>query len=272
VEDSGPVASPNLALADHTAYSMRAMGRSELPTTFELLDRRYRLVRIVKHDFFAATGFYANSARIDDSPEVVLKVSRTADFAGVPLEWLGRWLCRRELHFYGRLSDLPNVPRVLGTVGRTGFVHEFVPGRPLSKDRPVPDRFFAQLHELMLELHRRRIAYVDTNKPENILLGDDGRPHLIDFQISWDLSGPLGDTPWNRWWLRHLQRSDLYHVFKHMRRLRRDEMTDKELERSQHRGPLIRAHRLIFKPYFLFRRHTFRRLRETGRLLPEGSK
>ena len=252
---------------DRVAYSMRALGRAGLPREFTLNGVTYRLQRTVKHDFFAATAFYAG----DHRRTVVLKISRTTDFAGVPLVWLGRWLCRREMRFYNKLSDLPNVPAVLGTVGETGFVHDFVPGRPLEKDKPVPDGFFDQLQSLLAELHRRGLAYVDTNKPQNILLGDDGRPHLIDFQIRWDVS-ELGDWAQNRWLLRRLQHEDLYHVLKHKRRLRPDEMTDDETERATRRSALIRLHRFVFKPYFLIRRRTFKRLRDTGRLLPEGSK
>ncbi len=149
----------------------------------------------------------------------VLKVGRVADFAGMPLQWLGKWICDREVRFYRKLADLPNVPKVLGRVGQTGFVHEYVEGRPLSKDRPVPDGFFLQLQQLLDELHRRDVAYVDTNKPENILLGDDGKPHLIDFQISYDLH-ELRDWFGNRAILRHMQREDFYHILKHKRRLR----------------------------------------------------
>ena len=260
-----------IARSDRVAYAMRALGDFDLPAEFTLTGRTYHWVRTVKHDFFAATGFY----RDDAGRMVVLKLCRVADFAGLPLEWLGRWLCARELHFYGRLADVPNIPAVLGRVGRTGFVHEYVPGRPLPWEPReadlIPPGFFAQLRGLMDEVHGRDIAYVDTNKPENILIGDDGRPHLIDFQISWDLKR-LWNTPLNRWWLRHLQRGDWYHFCKHKRRLRPQELSDDELRGSERQGWMIRTHRRLFRPYFALRRHTFRRLRETGRLLPEGSK
>jgi len=252
---------------ERVAYAMRALGKSGLPGEFVLDQTTFRLVRSVKHDFFAATGFYEDAER----NRVVLKISRTADFGGLPLLGVGKWLCRRERRFYSRLQDLPNVPRLLGTLGLTGFVHEYVPGRPLSADKPVPDGFFQQLQDLLEELHRRDIAYVDTNKPENILLGDDGLPHLIDFQISWDLH-ELGDTFLNRWWLRRLQKEDSYHILKHKRRMRPDELSTEEREHGQRKSPLIRLHRLITKPYFQLRRRTFKRLRESGRLLPEGSK
>ena len=252
---------------DRVAYAMRALGKAGLPREFVIGGTIYRLLRTVKHDFFAATAFYTD----DSGRVVVLKISRATDFAGVPLEWLGRWLCRRETRFYNKLADLPNVPKVLGTVGPTGFVHEYVRGRPLEKDQPVPDGFFAELVELLQELHRRGLAYVDTNKPQNILLGDDGRPHLMDFQISYDLS-ELGDWRLNRWLLRRLQDEDLYHVLKHKRRLQPHAMTPDETVRATRKSALIRLHRFVFKPYFLLRRRTFKRLRDTGRLLPEGSK
>ncbi|MDB5296283.1 MAG: serine/threonine protein kinase [Phycisphaerales bacterium] len=246
---------------------MRALGRDDLPEAFTIDGVAYRRTRTVKHDFFAATGFYADPA----GRPVVLKVGRAAKFLGWRLDWLGRWLCERELRFYRRFADLPNVPAVVGRVGPTGFVHAYVEGQPLSKDRPVPDGFFDQLDALVTALHARDTAYVDTNKPENILLGDDGRPHLIDFQISFDLHD-LDDWPWSRWLLRRMQREDRYHLLKHKKKLRPDEMTKEEWERAERKSALIRAHRFFTRPYFLVRRRAFRKLRETGRLLPEGSK
>lgn len=247
------------------AYALRALGRGRLPEQVDLADGQYVLQQTIKHDFFAVTGFYVRA----DGRRAVVKVGRTASLAGVPLEWVGRWLCGRELWFYQQLADLPNVPRVLGRVGRTGFAHEYVEGRPLSKDHPVPDGFFNQLQELMATLHRRRIAYVDTNKPQNILLGEDGRPHLIDFQISWSARRW---NPISRWWLGRLRRADLYHILKHKRRMRPDELTDAERRIAWRKSPMIRLHRVVFKPYFLVRRWMMGKLRSSQRLLPEGSK
>lgn len=253
--------------AHRAAWSLRALGRRDLPEQFQIAGVPYRLSQTIKHDFFAATGFYRDAS----GRTVVLKMSRDVDFLGLPLQWLGGWLCRREMRFYSRFADLPNVPALLAKVGKTGFVHDFVRGQPLCKDRPIPDRFFSDLQSLLRELHHRRVAYVDTNKPQNILLGDDGLPHLIDFQISYDLHD-LGNWPWTRWLLRRLQREDLYHILKHKKKLRPDQMTARELALTNQRSWLIRAHRAVTRPYFLFRRQTFKRLRETGQLLSEGSK
>ena len=246
---------------------MRALGRAGLPDPIHVGGRDYRLVRSVKHDFFAATGFYEDAG----GARVVLKISRTEEFAGVPLLWLGRWICQRELRFYRKLHDLPGIPRVLGMVGQTGFVLEYVHGYPLARNASIPDNFFDELLDLLRELHLRGLAYVDTNKTQNILVGPGGHPHLVDFQISWDLE-EFGDWRLNRLWTAHLQREDLYHILKHKRRLRPDLVTAQERELAKRQSALLRFHRFILKPYFALRRRTFQRLRETGRLLPEGSK
>jgi RIO-like serine/threonine protein kinase len=246
---------------------MRALGRRNLPETLLIVGAPWRLIRTHKHDFWAVTGFYENGS----GKRAVLKMGRTEPFCGVPLEWTGRFLCRRELHFYQRLADLPSVPKVMGRVGATGFVHEYAAGEPLSRDRRVPDGFFDRLRDLMDELHRRGLAYIDANKPQNILLGDDGKPVLIDFQISFDVR-ELRNSFIARWLLQRMHRADIYHVLKHKKRMRPDEMTDDDWRRFRERSTMIRVHRFLTKPYFKFRRTTFKRLRETGRLLPEGSK
>ncbi len=252
---------------DRVAYSMRALGKDDPPASFELAGIVWSRTHIHKHDFYAVTAFYEGPGR----SKCVLKMSRTIDFAGFPLLWLGKYLCQREMHLYQKLSVLPNIPRLLGTVGQTGFVHDYVEGRPLSRDYPVPDGFFTELFALFDELHRRNVAYMDTNKPENILLGEDGRPYLIDFQISLDADNcPFA---WlGRWFLNRSRQTDHYHLLKHKNRLRPAEMTPEESARLQHKHWLIRLHRFVTRPYFKFRRQTFKRLRDSGQLLPEGSK
>jgi RIO-like serine/threonine protein kinase len=243
---------------------MLALGRRRPPKAVRLNGRVYRHVETVKHDFFALTAFYDD----ESGHRIVVKMSRDADFFGIPLIGIGRWLCRREMRFYRTLSSLPNVPRLLGSLGRSAFVHSYVPGRPLARDVAIPDRFFAGLRQVLEQVHRRGIAYADANKCPNMLLGDDGLPYLIDFQISWDLY-ELGNNAINRWWLARLQREDLYHLLKHKRRLRPDELTEQEHALIRQPSALIRLHRWISKPYFLIRRALFRHLRQTGRVLPE---
>ena len=251
------------------AFAMRALGRENLPAQIQVGGTRYFHETTVKHDFWAATGFYAHVG--DSNDRVVLKMGRTEPFLGLTLEPVGRWLCRREVRIYRALSDVPNVPDLLGMYGATGFAHAMVPGRPLDRKQPVGDDFFPELQSLMADVHRRGIAYVDANKPQNILLGDDGRPYLIDFQISFDLATLGGDHWLSRAILARLQREDVYHVLKHKRKIRPDQLTPEEIEQTKRHSIFIRLHRAITKPYFFIRRPLMRWLNRTGRVLPAGS-
>lgn len=249
-------------------YGMHALGRDALPEEVTAGGRTFRISRFIKHDFFAATGFYTD---VETGERVVLKISRTQPFLGIPLRWLGRWVNAREMRFYRKLADLPNVPALIGPVGDTGFVHAFAPGEPLSERSRIPEDFFDQMLALIDLLYSRGIAIVDTNKPENILIGDDGRPHLIDFQISYDAA-----DLWNIWparpLLRMFRRTDVYHVLKHKKRLRPDLLTEVERELVERRSWPVRLHRTLTRPYFIIRRHLFAYLRSRGKLMPEGSK
>ncbi|MBC7785021.1 MAG: hypothetical protein H7144_14375 [Burkholderiales bacterium] len=249
-------------------YFLHALGRAALPEMVAIDGRVFRVTTFIKHDFFAATGFY----RCEQTGQKgVLKMARTEPFLGLPTKWLGRLINERELRFYRRLSDLPNVPAVIGRVGETGFMHAYVEGRPVEKGMAVPDGFFAELLGLIDTFYLRGIALVDTNKPENILLGDDGRPHLIDFQISFDVHNLGGIWPATAL-LRAFRRTDVYHILKHKNRLRPDQMTDAERRIVERRSLAVRLHRTLTKPYFIVRRRLFAYLRDRGRLMPEGSK
>lgn len=248
------------------AYWMRALGRHDLPDRLEVSGRTLRRLGTAKHDFWAATGFYED----ESGGRAVLKVYRTEPFAGAPLRWLGRWQCGREVGFYRYLTGLACVPPLLARVGDTAYLRAFVAGRPLSGEGPVPDAFWPRLDAAMREMHRRGVAYVDSNKPENVLVGDDGFPYLIDFQIAWRC-GPSADHALGRRWLARLQREDLYHALKHKRRFARESMTSDELTSVRERSVLIRLHRLLNHPYRMVRRPLFRWLRRTGRVLSSGS-
>jgi hypothetical protein len=213
---------------------------------FTLDDRTYRLEKVLKHDFFAVTGRY----RGPDGEAVCLKHYHTEPWLGWPLDWAGRLMADREVRHYRLLQDLPNVPRLLGRVGKSAFVHAWVEGNDLldQKDR-LPDDFFDRLEALLREVHGRGMAYVDMNKPDNVLIDTGGRPVLIDFQISW--APHLGRWPASalrRRCLAVLQQSDLYHVTKLKRKYRKDLMTETERSGSYRRPWFLRLHRVVGAP------------------------
>ncbi len=244
-----------------------ALPECELPARVRCAGAEYELQETFKHDFFAATGLYRGPHGL-----AVLKLGRVNELFRLPTNWIGEFLTRRETRIYARAQGIVGVPALIGRVGRNGFMHAFVPGRPLGRDDTVSDTFFDELCELLRELHRREIAYVDLNKRQNILVGDDGRPYLIDFQISLDLP-PRG---WRRafplrWLLRRLQAADWYHALKHKRRLRPDLLSTEERERVERLSIWIRLHRFFARPLTNLRRRALRRLQAGERVVVAGS-
>jgi hypothetical protein len=238
---------------------LRALGRLEPPECVEVDGTAFHLAEVFKHDSWAATAKYVEASSGKTGSEVdsqartprviVCKFNRQASIGPIPMRWLGRWLACRETMFLTMLQNVPGIPRVYPTVRVRGQVarhvsaHDFVDGSPLSLSHQPGEAFFRRVDELLSELHRRRIAYVDLHKQENVIVGSDGSPYLIDFQISlrmpaWICLNPL---------LKILCDCDRYHVAKH---------------RNAHRIPgtqpirpwIIRAHRQIAVPFRTLRR------------------
>lgn len=236
--------------------SLTALGRKSLPERIEVHEQTYAHKRTFKNDFFAVTALYEGEGR-----RVLLKVGRQASFLLIPLAWVGRWLASREAAFFGRLEGVEGIPRLIDRWGPTGIIREFVEGHPLAKGERVPDDFHARLGAIVAEIHERRMAYVDLEKCENVLVGDDGRPYLFDFQISWYWDRRWGGELWPVRRLRAwFQRGDRYHLMKLKRRTRADQMTEEELAASYRKPWYVRVHRFLVWPLLWLRRRILGRI------------
>lgn len=227
-----------------------ALGANDLPERFLLAGVEYSHAKTFKHDFFAATGLYEGPAG-----RAVLKVGRIAPLFLFPMTWTGRLLAQHEARLYEMMHSVPGVPKFIGRLGPTGIVHEYVEGRPLRKGDVPCDEFFPRLSSMLDQIHARGAAYVDLEKRENIICGDDGMPYLIDFQISWHVPVRRGGETWPLQMVRDvLQTSDRYHLLKHWRRLRPDQLPAGALADRTNVPFWIRWHRIIFRPLTLLRR------------------
>jgi len=254
-------------------YHLLACGRKGLPLHIVVGAQQYRLGKVFKHDFFAATGLYeidGRNFRNEMPVRVVLKMSRQQHFLGFPLSWLGRLLCSHEVSLLRRLSSVQGVPRLLGCYGETGFVYQYIEGRSLKNLKELPEVFFDQLLELVRQIHQKNVVYLDMNKLSNILLGADGRACLVDFQISLHL-GPcmLVSKRLSEYVRQGLQKADLYHLFKHKHRLCPEGLKPHEKRLYNGVSGLVRAHRMIATPLRRLRRGSLRFLREKGVIVTE---
>ncbi len=232
------------------------------PARFEADRQTWRRLHIYKHDAFAATALYLCAD--DATQKVVGKFSRRQPAFGVPFAWLGRWFHEREQAVYRRMQDVDGVPTTLGEIRVDGQpwpsagARRYVEGHPLQAGERPGDDFFPTLEKLIAAFHDRGVAVVDLNKRDNVLVGDDGRPHLIDFQISL-----LASRGWPRyidpraWWMPSAQRADRYHLMKNWRRHRPDQLTADQLNLDRYRPVSIRLWRKFIRPIHAARRKLF---------------
>jgi RIO-like serine/threonine protein kinase len=139
-----------------------------------------------------------------------LAVRRVASGGRLPFSRaVARALLCREARALGTLAGLPGVARVLArSEGGDVLVRSFLPGTPLSLARALPRDFFERLEELVRALHERGVCHNDLHKEGNVLVGDDGYPCLVDFQLA-SVHARRGRTFAVR------AREDLRHVWKH---------------------------------------------------------
>jgi len=235
---------------------LRALGKADPPEEIELNGYPYRRVDILKHDSWAATALYES-----ERGKVVAKFNRRQPIFGFPMHWLGKLLAAREARILKLLDDFPNIPRYSGELTVSGAAqlnavsHDYVEGHPFERGEGVDDNFFPKLLELVKDIHARDLAYVDLSKRENIIVGDDGQPYLVDFQISILLPGWWPGNSWPvRMLLRLAQGADEYHVFKHFYNSRPDLLTEEQQKIATHRPWLIRAFRRVGNPIRSLRR------------------
>jgi len=244
---------------------LHALGDEGMPVAVELAGESFRHRRTFKHDFYAATGLYEGRA----GRRVVLKLGRRRQFFGMPLRWFGRLMIGHERRLYALVHDLDGIPRYAGDWGEAGFAHEYVEGHPLQPGERVREDFFDELEALVRELHARGIACADLEKRENTLVDLQGRPHLIDFQISWHW--PLRGEPRagvqrflpdavGRWIFHRLCTADRYHLGKQRRRHDRHRLSREEIEATRELPAGVRFHRRFVLPIIRLRRHALRLL------------
>jgi hypothetical protein len=226
---------------------------------------RYRLVRVFKHDFWAATCLYELEDRLNPGPSgtapspiprIVVKFARRQGFCGLPLKGCAEWLTAREEAIYKLLRGIDGVPSLLGRTASNALAIEYIDASPLDHLTEIPAGLFDRIAKILHDIHARGVAYCDANKRSNILVTDDGKPFLVDYQIAISRKdhwySPLREIMAAL--VEYLAGRDMYHLYKHKRRLAADELRPEEEVLSRRRGRLHRVHRALTKPYRAIRR------------------
>ena len=100
---------------------------------------------------------------------------------------MGRFLVWRESRALRRLGILEGVPVLYRVIGGLALVIEEISGRNMEdvkKDEKLPEGFFTDLRNLVEAIHECGFVHCDLKRAPNILLCENGRPHIVDWSAS----------------------------------------------------------------------------------------
>lgn len=184
--------------------------------------------------------------RLTDGESVTLR--RVACGSRVPFSGvIARILMRRERRALEALDGMAGIPSVVRIEGarcavsangripkdRDILLRSWQAGLPLHRALALPEDYFDLLDELVREMHARGVCHNDLHKEQNLVVGADGRPALIDFQLA-SVHERRGRAFESR------VRDDLRHVQKHRRRYTRDGRGPRGVDVSRGMGHGVR--------------------------------
>ena len=100
---------------------------------------------------------------------------------------IGRFLVWREKKAYRRLKGVKGTPRLLRVLDGRALILEHIPGKSLENTKvtgKLPPVFFEGLRALVDAFHGREICHCDLKRAGNILIGDDGKPYVLDWSAA----------------------------------------------------------------------------------------
>lgn len=101
---------------------------------------------------------------------------------------LGLWLIQKEWKIYCRLKGVKGIPQPIERIDCFAFAMEYVSGRAINRNEALSASFFSELDQVLRDVHSRGVVHLDLRHKGNILVTDDGKPVLIDFNSSFSFN------------------------------------------------------------------------------------
>jgi RIO-like serine/threonine protein kinase len=150
---------------------------------------------------------------------------------------IGRFLVWREKKAYERLKGVMGVPTLYRVIEGLALVIEEIPGKNIESMETVanlPNTFFEDLRILVEAIHERGLAHCDLKRAPNIILGDDGKPYILDWAASISKK-EFGCFPLSLIYERFIQ-DDLNAIIKIRLKHHPEEVSPEEKNRYANRG------------------------------------
>jgi predicted Ser/Thr protein kinase len=175
-----------------------------------------------------------------------------------PWRALGEAALRREHAIYARIAGVPGTPRCIGLIGGKHLALEYLEGgtfRRREHDIENWERFFERLLGTIRGVHARNVAHGDLKRKDNLIVGLDERPYIVDFGVA-SVERP-GWAPWSNAMYRWMRQYDYNAWVKLKTRRQREPLTDEEA--ALYRPTLLERVARIIR--VVWQKLTLRRLR-----------
>lgn len=192
--------------------------------------------KLLKKDVFGSVSLVFSAA----GP----RIRRDTREALVVVRWIARQLLAREARALAALEGLDGIPTLIRHDGSM-LERSYVDGVPMQVGKPASVAYFHAASRIVRRMHRLGVVHNDLAKEPNFLLTPDGRPVIVDFQISC-LSRKRGRL------FRILAREDVRHLLKHKRTYCPDHLTRREESILDSPSILSKMWMHTGKPVYLF--------------------
>ena len=160
------------------------------------------------------------------------------------VRWLARRMLQREAQVLATLDGFEGVPQLL-RLERDCLSRSFLPGEPMQVAKPRDADYFKAAYRLLRTLHRAGVVHNDLAKEPNLLVQQNNRPAILDFQLAWF-------TPRRSRLFRLLAYEDLRHLLKHKRSYCPQNLTQRQCRILQNPTLPSLAYMRTIKPVYTF--------------------
>ena len=94
---------------------------------------------------------------------------------------------RHEEQVYRKLNGIPGIPKCFGLLDTKYLILEYISGdsyRMLEHELNDRNHFFSNLLSILNDMHTAGVAHGDLKRKDNILVGPNQEPFIIDFGVS----------------------------------------------------------------------------------------
>ncbi len=177
-------------------------------------------------EYYRTAGGTRPDLRVVDTMDgkIVVKDFKKSDFLFRVI--VGPILIHREYGALRKLTGVDGIPQLVTKIDRYALAIQHVSGISLDQHvcKSITNEFYKELRRVIDDMHSRGIAHCDLRSRGNVMLGDDGRPYVIDFAACVFLGKGL--NPFIKWLFNQFVLADCNAVLRIKKRMSADLLSD----------------------------------------------